>query len=47
MVKTAIVDVPLPVTEDGMKVTVELGGAPLALRETAPAKPFSAVMVTV
>ncbi len=47
MVVTAIVDGPLPVTEDGVKVTVEFGGAPLALRETGPVKPFSAVMVTV
>lgn len=41
------VEVPLPVTEVGVKDAVTSGGNPLMLRFTVPVKPLMAVMVTV
>ena len=41
------VDVPEPVTDDGLKLALVPRGRPLTLRLTAPVKPFNAPMVIV
>jgi hypothetical protein len=41
------VDVPLPVTEVGLKVAVEFVGSPLTLNDTVPVKPLIGVTFTV
>jgi len=40
-------EVPLPVTELGLKLALEFAGSPRAEKVTVPLKPLSAVMVTV
>ncbi len=46
-VVTVIVEVPEPVTEFGLKWAEARDGNPLALKLTAPVKPFTAPIVTV
>jgi hypothetical protein len=47
LVVTVIVEVPLPVTEDGLKLALVREGKPVTLKLTVPAKPFTACTVTV
>jgi hypothetical protein len=42
-----IVEVPEPVTLDGVNVALTRFGRPVTLRVTVPVNPFTAVMVTV
>jgi hypothetical protein len=47
LVVTVIVEEPLPVTDDGLKLALVRDGKPLTLKFTFPAKPFSPCTVTV
>jgi hypothetical protein len=47
LVVTVMVEVPLPVTEGGLKVAVVRDGKPLTLKFTVPEKLFTAATVTV
>ena len=47
LVMTVMVELPLPVTDDGLKVAVARDGKPLTLKFTVPENPLTAVTVTV
>ena len=47
LVVTVIVEEPLPVTDDGLKLALVREGKPLTLKFTVPANPFTACTVTV
>jgi hypothetical protein len=47
LVFTVRVDVPLPVTDAGLKFELVRAGKPLTLKLTVPEKPFTDVTVTV